>query len=66
MDCIVIHITHPTTEAPSTGSVRNGVISQTAKGKRGKGRTNLTWKESVKRDLKNWTITKELALDRRE
>jgi hypothetical protein len=27
---------------------------------------NLTWEESVKRDLKDWCITKELALDRRE
>jgi hypothetical protein len=26
----------------------------------------LTWEESVKRDLKYWCISKELALDRRE
>jgi hypothetical protein len=26
----------------------------------------LIWEESVKRDLKDWCITKELALDRRE
>jgi hypothetical protein len=26
----------------------------------------LTWEESVKRILKDWCITKELALDRRE
>jgi hypothetical protein len=26
----------------------------------------LTWEESVKRDLKDWCINKELALDRRE
>jgi hypothetical protein len=26
----------------------------------------LTWEESVKRDLNDWFITKELALDRRE
>jgi hypothetical protein len=26
----------------------------------------LTCEESVKRDLKDWCITKELALDRRE
>jgi hypothetical protein len=25
-----------------------------------------TWEESVKRDLNDWCITKELALDRRE
>jgi hypothetical protein len=33
---------------------------------RGGGKPNLTWEESMKRDLKNWSITKELALDRRE
>jgi hypothetical protein len=26
----------------------------------------LTWEESVERDLKDWCIIKELALDRRE
>jgi hypothetical protein len=29
-------------------------------------RPNLTWEESVKRDLNDWCITKELALNRRE
>jgi hypothetical protein len=32
--------------------------------KRAWGRTNLTWEESIKRDLKDWSITKELAMDR--
>ena len=32
--------------------------------KRGRGRSKLTWDESVKRDLKNWNISKEIALDR--
>jgi hypothetical protein len=45
-------------------SVRSGVISQTGDGRRGRGRQNLAWEESVKRDLKDWNITKELALDR--
>ena len=31
---------------------------------RDRGRPNLTWEESVKRDLKVWNITKELAMDR--
>jgi hypothetical protein len=44
---------------------RSGVISWTDNGKRGRGRPNLTCNESVKRNLKNWIITKELALDRR-
>ena len=32
--------------------------------KRGRGRPKLTWDESVKRDLKDWDISKELALVR--
>jgi len=32
--------------------------------KRGRGRPKLTWDESVKRDLKDWNISKEIALDR--
>ena len=32
---------------------------------RGRGRPKLTWVESVKRDLKDWNISKEIALDRR-
>jgi hypothetical protein len=49
-------------EAP----IHNGVIRRISNKKRGRGRPNLTWEESVKRDLKDWCITKELALDRRE
>jgi hypothetical protein len=50
------------TEAP----VRSGVIRRFSNKKRGRGRSNVTWEKSVKRDLKDWCITKELALDRRE
>ena len=32
--------------------------------KRGRGRPKLTWDESIKRDLKNWNISKEIVLDR--
>ncbi|GER24732.1 UDP-xylose synthase 4 [Striga asiatica] len=32
--------------------------------KRGRGRPKLTWEESVKRDLKDWNIFKDLAVDR--
>ncbi|KAG2589037.1 hypothetical protein PVAP13_5NG389581 [Panicum virgatum] len=31
---------------------------------RGRGRPKLTWDESVMRDLKDWNISKEIALDR--
>jgi hypothetical protein len=46
--------------------IRNGVIRRIGNKKRDRGRSNLTWEESVKIDLKDWCITKELALDRRE
>jgi hypothetical protein len=51
-----------TLEAP----VHSEVISQTGNGKRGRGRSYLTWKKSMKRDLKDWSITKELVWDRRK
>jgi hypothetical protein len=51
---------------PAEAPIRNGVIRRTGNKKRGRGRPNLTWEESVKRELKDWCITKELALDRRE
>jgi hypothetical protein len=46
--------------------IHNGVIRWTSNKKIGRWRSNLTWEESMKRDLKNWCITKELALDREE
>jgi hypothetical protein len=51
---------------PAEEPIHNGVIRRTGNNKRGRGRPNLTREESVKRDLKDWCITKELALDRRE
>jgi hypothetical protein len=53
-------------QRPAEAPIRNGVVRRTGNKKRGRGRPNLTWEESVKRDLKDWCITKELALDRRE
>jgi hypothetical protein len=50
---------------PADALIRNGVIRRIGNKKRGKGRSNLIWEESVKRDLNDWCITKELALDRR-
>ena len=32
--------------------------------KRGRGIPKLTWDESVKRDLKDWNISREIALDK--
>jgi len=43
---------------------RRGVLRRTDNVKRGRGRPKLTWDESVKRDLREWDISKELAVDR--
>jgi hypothetical protein len=56
------HIQRRPTEAP----VRSGVIKRSSNEKRDRWRPNLTCEKSVKRDLKDWCITKKLALDRRE
>ena len=44
--------------------MRSGVLERVDNVKRGRGRPKLTWDESVKRDLKDWNISKEIALDR--
>ena len=44
--------------------MRNGVLERVDNVKRGRGRSKLTWDELVKRDLKDWNISKEIALDR--
>ena len=54
------HVQRRSPKAP----VRSGVLKRVDNVKRGRGRPKLTWDESVKRDLKNWDISKELLLDR--
>ena len=44
--------------------VHSGWLKRAENVKRGRGRPNLTWEESVKRDMKDWSTTKELAMDR--
>jgi hypothetical protein len=44
--------------------VRSGVLKQSDNVKRGRGKPRLTWDETVKRDLKEWNIAKDLAMDR--
>ena len=39
--------------------MRSGVLERVVNVKRGTGRPKLTWDESVKRDLKDWNISKE-------
>jgi hypothetical protein len=51
---------------PIEAPIRSGVIRRSGNEKRDRERPNLICEESVKRDLKNWSITKEITLDRRE
>ena len=44
--------------------MRNGVLKWVDNVKRGRGKPKLTWNEPVKRDLKEWNISKEVASDR--
>ena len=54
------HVQRRPPEAP----VRSGVLKRVDKVKRDRGRPKLIWDELVKRDLKDWNISKEIALDR--
>ncbi|VAH76577.1 unnamed protein product [Triticum turgidum subsp. durum] len=49
---------------PPEAPVHSGWLKRVDNVKRGRGRPNLTWEESVKRDLKDWNISGELAMDR--
>jgi hypothetical protein len=49
---------------PPEVPVRSRVLKRGDNVKRGRGRPILTWDETVKRDLKEWNIVKELAMDR--
>ena len=48
---------------PSEAPVRSGILRRT-ENVRSRGRPRLTWEEAVKRDLRDWNVAKELALDR--
>ena len=54
------HVQRRPPEAP----VCSGALKRVDKVKSGRGRPKLTWDESVKRDLKDWNISEEVALDR--
>jgi hypothetical protein len=49
---------------PPEASVRNSILSRLENTRRERGRSRLTWEKIIKRDLKEWNIPKELALDR--
>jgi hypothetical protein len=53
-------------QRPVEATIHNGIIRWTDNENRGRGWPNLTCGESVKRYLKDWCITKEITLDRRE
>jgi hypothetical protein len=59
---MIEHIQQRLTETP----IHSGEIRWTDNEMRDRWRTKLMWDESVKRDLKDWSITKELALDKRK
>ena len=49
---------------PPEAPVHRGIIRRDNNVKRGRGRSNFTWEEAIKRDLKEWNIPMELCLDR--
>jgi hypothetical protein len=49
---------------PPDAPVPSGVLKRVDDVKRGRDRPKLTWNKSVKRDLKEWNISKKLAMDR--
>jgi hypothetical protein len=49
---------------PPEAPVYRGIIRRNNNVKRGRGRPNVTWEETIKMDLKEWNIPKELCLDR--
>ncbi|TVU34046.1 hypothetical protein EJB05_15870, partial [Eragrostis curvula] len=49
---------------PPETLVHGGVLKRVDNIKTRRGQPNLTWDELVKRDLKKWNISKELAVDR--
>ena len=51
-------------QRPPEAPVRNEVLERVDNVKRGRGRPKPTWEELVKRDLNDWNISKEIALDR--
>jgi hypothetical protein len=49
---------------PPKSPVNSGILKSMKNTRRGRGRPKLTWVEAVKRDLKDWNVSRELAFDR--
>jgi hypothetical protein len=47
---------------PLETPVRNDILSRPNNIRRGKNRLRLTWKEAIKKNLKEWNISKEFVL----
>jgi hypothetical protein len=60
----MIFFFHSVQQRPPEAPVRSGVLKRANNIKSGRGRPKLTWDESIKRDLKEWNISKDLAMNR--
>lgn len=49
---------------PPKALVNSGILKGRDNIRRGRGQPKLTWEEGVKRDLKDWNVPRDLALDR--
>jgi hypothetical protein len=50
-------------QRPPEAPVRSGVLKRADNVKSGRDRPKLTWDKSVKRDFKEWNISKDLVMD---
>ncbi|KAG2599534.1 hypothetical protein PVAP13_5KG428814 [Panicum virgatum] len=53
------HVQRRPPEAP----VYSGILKHDGNMRRGRGRPKLTWEEIIRRDLKDWSIPRDLSLD---
>ena len=53
------HVQRRPPEAP----VHSGILKHDGNIRRGRGRLKLTWEETIRRDLKDWSIPRDLSLD---
>ncbi|KAG2578064.1 hypothetical protein PVAP13_6NG184603, partial [Panicum virgatum] len=54
------HVQRRPPEAP----VHSGILKHDGNMRKGRGRLKLTWEETIRRDLKDWSIPRDLSLDR--
>ena len=54
------HVQRRPPEAP----VHSGILKHDSNMRRGRGRPKLTWEETIRRDLKDWSIPRDLSFDR--